>query len=238
MNSVYIDSAVANSPIYLGPTNANTINIGKEGASTNLFGYTNLGIVTSGTKKSFIEVGTGDGNAVIDFHSSGLFDTDYDSRIMSSGGTSAGGQGSLQLFAKTISITSPLTLGSIPDTNTQLGYRITLVNNTGYTTSATPGTITSPVNFTLPVGVWLVTASCQIISTVTWFTTSISSTSTSVLDFTRWCVVSNSAGGNVTNSIITTINNTSASTVYNYLIQSSGASATTTATYIYATRIG
>ena len=124
MNSVYIDSAVPSSPIYLGPNNAssviignanctttlvgplnigtttaNTINIGKEGASTNLLGFTNLGIVTSGTKSSYIEVGTGSGNAVIDFHSSGLFDTDNDSRIMGTGGTSTSTQGSLNYYA-------------------------------------------------------------------------------------------------------------------------------------------
>ena len=155
MNSVYIDSAVPATPIYIGPNNAssiiignnncttnligslnigtstpNTVNIGKEGSSTNLFGFTNLGLVTSGTKSSYIETGAGGGNALFDFHSSGLFDVDYDSRIMSTGGTSSPGQGSLQLFSKTISITSPLTLGAAPSDTTQLGGKITGTINT------------------------------------------------------------------------------------------------------------
>jgi hypothetical protein len=271
MNSVYIDSAVPSSPIYLGPNNAssviignanctttlvgplnigtttaNTVNIGKEGASTNLFGITNLGLVTSGTKNSYIEVGTGGGNALIDFHSSGLFDTDNDSRIMGTGGTSTSTQGKLNYYAGSHVFNGNISMntgsnivlsGTIPTLDSQLGQRLLLVNNTGYTTSATAGNILAPVSFTLPLGVWLVTSSCQIISPVTYFTTSIS-LSTTTLDFTRWCVVSNTASGNVTNSIIATINNTSTTTTYYYLIQSSGVSATTTVTYIYATRIG
>jgi hypothetical protein len=246
MNSVYIDSAVANSPIYIGPTNANSINIGKEGSSTNLFGFTNLGLVTSGTKNSYIEVGTGGGNAVIDFHSSGLFDTDNDSRIMGTGGTSTSTKGKLNYYAESHVFNGNISMntgsnivlsGTIPTLDSHLGQRLLLVNNTGYTTSATAGTIISPVSFTLPLGVWLVTSSCQVLAPVTYFTTSISLSSTA-LDYTRWCVVSNTAGGNVTNSIIATINSTSTTTIYYYLIQSSGVSATTSVTYIYATRIG
>lgn len=157
MNSVYIDSAVPSSPIYLAPNNAssviignanctttlvgplnigtttaNTVNIGKEGASTNLFGFTNLGLVTSGTKTSYIEVGTGGGNAVIDFHSSGLFDTDNDSRIMSQGGTSTGTQGSLQLYAKTITLNSETSnIGVTSSSNSYIGNGTSNSNGIG-----------------------------------------------------------------------------------------------------------
>lgn len=181
MNSVYIDSAVAASPIYIGPTNTNsviigntnatttlvgtlnigttttnTVNIGKEGSATNISGYTNLGIVTSGTKSSYIEVGTGGGNALIDFHSSGLFDTDNDCRIMATGGTSGPGQGSLQLFSKTLSVTSPLTLGSTPTSNTHLGYVLPEV--LGTVTAGIGVAIDCCNTGSLSAGTWIIVA--------------------------------------------------------------------------------
>jgi hypothetical protein len=42
MNSVYIDSAVAASPIYIGPTNANSVIVGNTNSTTSLVGSVNI----------------------------------------------------------------------------------------------------------------------------------------------------------------------------------------------------
>ena len=109
MNSVYIDSATPATPIYIGPNNASSVVIGNANATTtvSINGITNIARNTTGTKGAYLECGSGNGNMVLDFHSSGLYDTDYDARIMASGGTSAVRQGTLQLDANTINIGAP-----------------------------------------------------------------------------------------------------------------------------------
>lgn len=47
MNSVYIDSAVAATPIYIGPTNATSVVIGNANSNTNINGLLNANISTS-----------------------------------------------------------------------------------------------------------------------------------------------------------------------------------------------
>lgn len=51
-----------------------------------------------------LEMATGSNNALIDFHSNSSFSTDYDSRILSTGGTAGTGGGSLAIFASTINM--------------------------------------------------------------------------------------------------------------------------------------
>lgn len=276
MNVVYIDSALAASPIYIGPNNASSVTIGNTNCTTIIGQSLNLAnpnfgnpiggntsggqLLVNGDTNGPYASDTGQfiitGNSAPKYRLGFMVDTSFNRTSIQAGvsGTAiipislnpGGGNIGIGKYDPTqaldvngnIALSGNIVLsGTIPTLNTHLGQRLVLVNNTGYTTSSTAGAITSPVSFTLPLGVWLVTTSCQVLASVVYFTTSISLNSTT-LDYTRWCVVSNSDGGNVTNSIITTINSTSATTPYYYLIQSSGVSSTTSVTYIYATRIG
>lgn len=179
MNSVYIDSAVAASPIYIGPTNTNsviignanatttlvgtlnigtvtpnTVSIGKENSTTNLYGSTNLGLVTSGTKPSYIEVGSGGGNAVIDFRSSGLFDVDFDSRIISTGGTSAFGEGKLNYYAASHVFNGNVSMNA--------GSNITLQPATGYVAPTADTMLGGITNGTMTLPTFPITSSTNL----------------------------------------------------------------------------
>jgi hypothetical protein len=88
---------------------------GTQGGGTLTLNTANLNIVTPTLNISGnpitptgnrLEMGAGGNLAIIDFHSGG-FDTDYDSRIVSSSGTSATGGGTLSLISTTMNLTSP-----------------------------------------------------------------------------------------------------------------------------------
>lgn len=125
---------VRSGPINIATTINSTspINVGGNLTTAYLNGITNIGRNTLGTKAAYLECGSGSGNMVLDFHSSGLFDTDYDARIIASGGTSATAQGNLQLEANVIKITSNLTLPTTytAPTSGQLGYVLPEVSGT------------------------------------------------------------------------------------------------------------
>jgi len=103
MNSVYIDSAVAASPIYIGPTNANSVIIGNtNSANTTLLGKTtHVAKNTTGVNPTYFEMVSETGYIYIDFHSNSTYITDYDTRIFSNGGTQTDGQGGLSYSAAT-----------------------------------------------------------------------------------------------------------------------------------------
>ena len=121
MNSVYIDSAVASSPIYIGPANANSIIIGNANSTTTIQGLpfnsfagqplvaynvstgVNANIPTGLEFGSVVENNTNQGGkAFIDFHTNQKGFVDYDARIMAAGGstvTPATTQASLNYYA-------------------------------------------------------------------------------------------------------------------------------------------
>jgi FtsZ-binding cell division protein ZapB len=103
MNSVYIDSAVAASPIYIGPTNANSIIIGNANSTnTTLLGKTtHIAKNTTGVNPTYFEMASETGYIYMDFHSNSTYTTDYDTRIFSNGGTATLGQGALSYSAAT-----------------------------------------------------------------------------------------------------------------------------------------
>ena len=107
MNSVYIDSAVAATPIYIGPNNASSVVIGNANATTiiqglpigNMIGTPLLGYNTSTASNASIATGVEiistilyntnqGGRAYIDFHTNQKGFVDYDARIIASGGSS------------------------------------------------------------------------------------------------------------------------------------------------------
>ena len=118
MNSVYIDSAVAASPIYLGPTNANAVNIGNANCSTNVNGPTYLARNTTGANPTYFEMVSGTGGIYMDFHSNSTYSTDFDARISCNGGTSTYGQGGLELNANTIALIGTTTANGTLVANT------------------------------------------------------------------------------------------------------------------------
>lgn len=150
MNSVYIDSAVAASPIYIGPTNANSVIIGNTNSTTTIQGLpisimagqplvaynvstgVNANIPTGIEFGSVVENNTNQGGkAYIDFHTNQKGFVDYDARIMAAGGstvTPATTEASLNYyaashyFAGNVTINRPLTLGAAPESISHLGF--------------------------------------------------------------------------------------------------------------------
>lgn len=122
----YIEVSLVNAPLNIGVTNPNTLNlgtasnaivIGKNGIATNMYGTVNLARNTSGTKNTYMEAFSATNANTIDFHSSGLYDTDYDSRITAYNGTATAGQGTLELKALNTNITNSANLGYRTQTN-------------------------------------------------------------------------------------------------------------------------
>lgn len=106
MNSVYIDSAVASSPIYIGPNNASSVIIGNANSTTtiqglpmgNFVGQHLVGYNTSNGLNANIPTGIEFGSAVlnntnqggvayINFHTNQKGFVDYDARINAAGGS-------------------------------------------------------------------------------------------------------------------------------------------------------
>lgn len=145
MNSVYIDSAVAASPIYIGPTNANSVIIGNTNSRTTiqglpfnsfagqpLVGYNvstgvNANIPTGIEIASTVENNTNQGGrAYIDFHTNQKGFVDYDARIMATGGssvTAATMQAGLNYYAASHNFAGNVNMGT--------GSNITLQPATG-----------------------------------------------------------------------------------------------------------
>ena len=171
---------------------SNTINAGSNTGTANFYGVTNVGRNTGGTADSYVEMACGGGNAVMDFHSSGAKNVDYDSRIIASGGSTAvtplDGKGTLELISNTLTLTAPtvnvggtLAMGSgknitlsgtvTPTAGSQLGG---LTQGTITSTVATPATLDIPT-----AGVylftWNITLNCGGVYT-TWANSQISGT--------------------------------------------------------------
>jgi len=99
---VFNVACVTPSTINIGTANATAINVGSNGITTNITGTTNIAQNTTGTKNTYIETASSTTTNIIDFHSSGLFDTNYDSRIISSSGSASDGTGILQTFSNNV----------------------------------------------------------------------------------------------------------------------------------------
>ena len=54
-----------------------------------------------------LEFATGGNNAYIDFHSNSAYNTDYDTRILATGGTATTGQGSLTIYGGSVNLVTP-----------------------------------------------------------------------------------------------------------------------------------
>jgi hypothetical protein len=136
------------------------VNIGRNsGGTVQLYGRTNVALDTTTPAYSYLEFGSGVQNSTIDFHN-GLYNTDYDSRINSNGGSTGAGKGSLQLVSESLTFTtsnaifaSPITLGSAPTLNTQLGGKTIASFVSGPLTS---GAFANSNSFSLPGGTFMI----------------------------------------------------------------------------------
>ena len=54
-----------------------------------------------------LEFATGGGSALIDFHSNSAYNTDFDTRILATGGTATTGQGSLTIYGGSVNLVTP-----------------------------------------------------------------------------------------------------------------------------------
>jgi len=153
------------STINVGTASASAINIGGNTITTNMYGFNNIARNTTGTKNTYIETFSTTTANTIDFHSSGAFDTDYDSRITTSGGTSANGLGTINITANTLTLTTP-TINANGNLIMGTGRNITLQPVTGFATPTSGtmlGGLTQGSAFTTAV----ITASPQTLSTLT-----------------------------------------------------------------------
>ncbi len=110
--------------------NSGLVNINSTTGSTNIYGGTNVGRNTETLVNTYIEMFSGSPNAIIDFHSAGVVNNDFDCRITSFSGSSStdpslwNGKGLLELTASTIQIDGTLAM--------KTGNNITLAPSTGY----------------------------------------------------------------------------------------------------------
>jgi hypothetical protein len=106
--AVNISSGSTTGAVTIGGTSNTTtlassaLLIGNNSSVTNMFGYVNLARNTSGTKNTYIETNSLSDFNFIDFHSSGLFDVDYDSRIFTKHGSTASGQGTFEIISNNL----------------------------------------------------------------------------------------------------------------------------------------
>lgn len=148
------------STINIGTASATAINVGSSGIATNINGVVHLARNTTGTNPTYIECVSGTSLNYFDFHCNSANATDYDARIICSGGTSTLGQADLQIASKSFNITSPLTLGSLPSLSTQLGY---LKVGTVKASSTVIINGTQEIgSMTLDPGSWIISAYCNI----------------------------------------------------------------------------
>lgn len=179
MNSVYIDSSVASSPIYLGPTNASSVIIGNANCSTfvngtsfgsdgaiNLIGYNVSPTTSNASKPTGIEVKSSvDGNtnqsakAQVDFHTNQIGTTEYDARIMASGGsavTATNQQAILNYYARSHVFNGNVSMNP--------GSNITLQPSSGY---VPPTPLTMLGGVTSGTTITTTAAASQTISSIT-----------------------------------------------------------------------
>jgi len=131
MNSVCIDSAVAATPIYIGPNNASSVVIGNANCSTNINGLTYLARNTTGANPTYFEMVSGTSGIYMDFHSNSTYSTDFDARISCNGGTSTYGQGGLELNASTIALIGTSNIGVTSSSNSYIGNGTSNSNGIG-----------------------------------------------------------------------------------------------------------
>lgn len=111
-NPIYIDSATAGAQLSIGTTNSNTVNIGNTNCSTNINGIAYIGRNTSGTNATYLEFGSGTTFNIIDFHSSGLYDRDYDLRLTVTGGGDFDAGGTMTITGNSI-VLPPITTSGV-----------------------------------------------------------------------------------------------------------------------------
>jgi len=148
-----------NGLINIGTLYARTssINIGNSNTNIQINGPTYVARNFLGANPTYFEMVSGLTSQYIDFHCNSANNVDYDARLAISGGTATLGNGDVALTSKSLTISSPLTLGSAPTLNTQLGFVIQALANSSGTGSATLSvwTAVSPT-FTVPTGTWII----------------------------------------------------------------------------------
>ena len=131
-----------------------TLNIGQPSSITTINGTVNSGRNTTGINPVYIETKSSTTSNTINFHSNNNYVTNYDSRIIASGGTVTDGQGDLTITSKSLNLSSPITLGSAPTTNAQLGFNI---KNTTLIATAITSTANDLMSLTITsAGIWLI----------------------------------------------------------------------------------
>lgn len=156
--------------------NSNNVTISSNSGTTNMYGGTNCGRSTSTTPNTFIEMFSGSPNAVIDFHSGGVVDNDFDCRIVSFGGSSStnpalwNGKGLLELTASPIQMNGTLLMkdsynislpnGAVAPTSGQLGY-LKAGTMLASTTTINNGN-TNLGSLALDPGSWIINAYCGV----------------------------------------------------------------------------
>jgi len=203
-------------------------------------GVINIGVL--GGRSQIIHIGDGNSNVAGGaVHINNGTSTASNVQILN--GTGSTGTITLGSTTSTLTVNSPLTWGystGFTPSSTQLGYKASFISAASATTSGTGGTITAPQSFSLPVGVWIITAVAQATTNSTYITTSIKIGSAGLAshDATTWCIVTNAGGTNPTLTNNTTLINATSGTVsYNYLVQASAASVAISGIYVFGTRI-
>jgi hypothetical protein len=154
--SVAIGSGTTSGAVTIGNSlnttsiNSNNILMNSTSGYTNIYGGTNVARNTGTVANTYIEMFSGSPNAIIDFHSGGVVNNDFDSRITSFGGSSStdpavnNGKALLELLASTVQIAGTLQMTE--------GKNIILQPTAGYlapTANTMLGGITDGT-FTLP----------------------------------------------------------------------------------------
>ena len=85
-------------------TNINGAELNMNALNTNMNGPVNLARNTSGTKPTFIEMSSTSNINYIDFHSSGLVEVNYDSRIFATQGNTADANGALTIQSNILTL--------------------------------------------------------------------------------------------------------------------------------------
>jgi hypothetical protein len=128
-NLLYETLSIGNS-LNTTSINSNNILMNSTSGYTTIYGGTNVARNTGTVANTFIEMFSGSPNAIIDFHSGGVVNNDFDSRITSFSGSSStdpavnNGKGLLELLASTVQIAGTLKMTE--------GKNITLQPTAGY----------------------------------------------------------------------------------------------------------
>lgn len=243
MNSVYIDSALAASPIYIGPLNANAVNIGNTTSTTTIQGLAistfggnslvayNISTGVNATIPTGIEFGSvvdnntnQGGKAYIDFHTNQKGFVDYDARIMSVGGSSvtpATTQASLNYYAASHYFAGNVNMGT--------GTNITLQPTTGFVTP-TAGMLGNIISGATPTTTVMSDGTSNIVSSIILTETGIYmfsailliSTNTTTLSTIKWISLSVVIGAGTPLLLEERVNQTPASTSINFALHLCG----------------